>query len=262
MPTISPPNIAYLHSGSAKPPAVQEWQEKELFFSGHCGTCNMDWALGVVNGYSDTMSDRDNAKGVLGGLKWSGEKVSFATNVYWGGDTGDFTPTALYGGDFGIAHNSDSVGVLDAVLTWNPTDRFSTWANFDFYWIHDNTGSQPIGSPQIPNNANIYTGSLASRYAITDSTGVALRGEYQWWATDFGAVAGPQHLWSLTGTLDHALTENLIIKLEARYDRQDGKDSGNFDTDFRQFFLSGGKGPAVWNNKGQTLGLVQMMYKF
>ena len=231
--------------------ALQPVNHTGLMVSGKCSKCSMDWAIGAVNGYSDTMSDRDNAKGVLGGLKWSGEKTTFATNVYWGGDVGDFTPTALYGTDFGIAHNSDSVGVLDAILTWNPSDRLSTWANFDFYWIHDNDGSN-----NIPNNANIYTGSIASRYAVTDSTGVALRGEYQWWASDFGAVEGPQHLWSLTGTIDHSLTENLIVKLEARYDHQDGHSDGN------QFFLSGGHGNDVWNNKGQTLGLVQMLYKF
>jgi len=234
--------------------ALQPVNHTGVMVSGKCSSCSMEWAVGAVNGYSDTMSDRDNAKGVLGGLKWSGEKTSFATNVYWGGDVGDFTPTALYGPDYGIGHNSDSVGIVDAVLTWNPSDRLSTWANFDYYFIHDNNGS--TFGQQIPNNANIYAGAIASRYAITDSTGVALRGEYQWWATDFGAVGGPQHLWAITGTVDHTLTENLIVKLEARYDHQDGHTNGE------QFFLSGGHGPDVWNNKGQTLGLVQMMYKF
>ncbi|HEY8153065.1 MAG TPA: outer membrane beta-barrel protein [Myxococcota bacterium] len=227
--------------------ALQPVNHTGLLVSGKCSKCGLDWAIGAVNGYSDTMSDRDNAKGVIGGLKWSGEKVSLATNVYWGGDVGDFTPTALQSTtDFGVAHNSDSVGVLDAILTWNPSDRLSTWVNVDYYFVHDNPGNG------VSNSSNIYTGSVASRYAITDATGIALRGEYQWWASEYDA----QHLWSLTGTIDHALTENLIVKLEARYDRQDDNSSGE------QFFLSGGKGPVEWNNKGQTLGLVQMLYKF
>jgi len=233
--------------------ALQPVNHTGLLVSGKCsGDCGLEWTIGAVNGYSDTMSDRDNAKGVLGGLKWSGETVTFATNVYWGGDVGDFTPTATFAGDYGVAHNSDSVGVLDAVLTWNPTDRLSTWANFDYYWIHDNPGSQALGTPQIPNAANIYTGALASRYAITDATGIAIRGEYQWWASELAA----QNLWAITGTIDHTLTENLIVKLEARYDHQNDNNAGD------EFFLSGGEGPETWSKKGQTLGLVQMLYKF
>ena len=53
-----------------------------LLMSGKCSELRLDWTLGVVNGYSDTMSDRDNGKGVLGGLKWSGETISLATNVF------------------------------------------------------------------------------------------------------------------------------------------------------------------------------------
>jgi hypothetical protein len=226
--------------------ALQPVNHTGLLISGKCSHCGLDWAIGAVNGYSDTMSDRDNGKGVLGGLKWSGETVAFATNVYWGGDISDFTPGTINGsGDLGIGRNTDSIGVLDAILTWNPTDRLSTWANFDYYWLHDN-GNSAIS------NANIYAGALASRYAITDRTGVALRGEYQWWGSDLPRI----DLWSITGTVDHALTENLIVKVEARYD------AGNIHNGPNDIFLSGGDGPEDFNDNNQVLGLVQMMYKF
>ena len=62
-------------------------------------------------------------------------------------------------------------------MNWNPTDRLSTWVNYDFYWT-DDTNNSDLSS------LNIHALALASRYGITERTGVALRGEYQWW--DFG----------------------------------------------------------------------------
>lgn len=226
-----------------------------LMMSGKCSRCSLDWSLGVVNGYSDTMSDRDNGKGVLGGLKWSGETISLATNVFWGGDIGDFGPAQLahaaFGGDFGVGRSSDEVGVLDAVLTWNPSDRLSTWVNVDYYWLHDNGNTFYQG---LIEDTNIYAGAAASRYAITDATGVSMRGEYQWWDVD-GVT--DLYIWAITGTVDHALTENLIVKVEARYDA--AKIRGFSD---EIFFMDGHDGPGVWNDSDQVMGLVQMMYKF
>ena len=236
--------------------ALQPVNHTGLMTSGRCSSCNLDWSLGVVNGYSDTMADRDNGKGVLGGLKWSGEKMSLATNVFWGGDIGDFGPTALaysvFGGDFGVGRTTDQVGVLDAIFTWNPTDRLSTWVNFDYYWLHDHSPNDFLGS--AIEDTNIYAGAIASRYAITDSTGVAMRAEYQWW--DVGGFTD-LNLWAITGTVDHALTENLIVKVEARYDNQSFR-GGNDNV----FFMDGHEGPGVYDDDDQVMGVVQMMYKF
>ena len=130
-------------------------------------------------------------------------------------------------------------------MNWNPTDRLSTWANYDFYWT-DNTNNTDLTS------LNIHAFALASRYAITDATGVSLRGEYQWWDSNVPNI----HFWTITGTLDHTLTENLIVKLEGRYDI--GKAAGEPN----DFFMSGNDGPGVFDDSDQVLGLVQMMYKF
>ena len=45
------------------------------------------------------------------------------------------------------------------------------------------------------------------------------------------------NFWALTGTVDHALTENLIVKVEARYD------IGNDQQGADDFFMGGGDGP-------------------
>ena len=234
--------------------ALQPVNHTGLIMSGKCSRCSMDWAVGVVNSYSDTMSDRDNEKGVLGGLKWSGETLSFGTNVFYGGDAGDFLPWSYVSGfdDAGTGRSGDKVGVADAVLTWNPTDRLSTWANYDYYWVHNANSDL--------STVNIHTIALASRFAVTEDTGVALRGEYQWWARlgEFGSGGAKPQLsyWTVTGTIDHSLTENLILKLEGRYD------IGRVRNQPDDLFLSGGDGPLAFDDNAQTLGLVQLLYKF
>ena len=60
-------------------------------------------------------------------------------------------------------------------------------------------------------------------------------------------------MWAITGTVDHALTENLIVKAEVRYDV--AKQKGAPDN----FFLDGGNGgPTDWDDNDQVLGLVRI----
>jgi hypothetical protein len=231
--------------------ALQPVNHTGVSVGGHCSQCSMDWMLGVVNGYSDTMSDRDNGKGFLGSLKYSGETFAVATNVYYGGDSGDWAPWFFYASpvEAGDGRSGDKIGVADLVVNWNPTDRLSTWFNYDYYWTHN------VNDPEL-SSLNVQTFALASRYGVTDRAGVALRGEYQWWNSDAPNI----HFWTITGTFDYALTENLIVKVEGRYD------IGKLAGETNNFFMSGddGNDPAdgIFNDSDQVLGLVQMMYKF
>jgi len=235
--------------------ALQPVNHTGVLLSGKCDRCGMEWLLGAANSYSDTMSDRDNEKGILGGLKFSRETWSLASNIWWGGDSGDWTPWARVSGleASGIMRDGDKIGVIDHVLTWNPTERLATWVNYDFYWTNS-TDSEL-------DRLNIHALALASRYAITDQAGIALRGEYQNW-DNTGEVGGSEnlHMFALTGTFDYALTENLVVKLEARYD------VGTSD-DIPDDFFVGGTGSFSdsddqFTNNDQVLGLIQMMYKF
>jgi hypothetical protein len=123
--------------------------------SGRCTRCGVDWALGVVNGYSDTMSDRDNEKGLLGGIKVSRETWAYATNIYYGGDSGDWAPWAFAGfpnTPNGAGRSGDKLGVSDHILWWNPTVQFSDWINYDYYWVEntDNAASGHTGFDKTP----------------------------------------------------------------------------------------------------------------
>jgi hypothetical protein len=238
--------------------SLQPVNHTGLLVSGKCGSCGIDWLLGVVNGYSDTMSDRDNEKGFLGGLKYSRETWAYATNIFYGGDSGDWAPWAFAGFGAGTPNGAgrsgDKLGVSDHVFSWNPTDQFSAFVNYDYYWTAD-SNSAASGNTGFT-GTNVHAIALASRYAITEATGVSLRGEYQTW--DIAAPGNNPELdfWALTLTGDHTLTENLIVKAEVRYDV--GKISGAPDN----FFLDGGDGPTAFDDNDQVLGLVQMMYKF
>jgi hypothetical protein len=239
--------------------ALQPVNHTGVLVAGKCDRCGMDWTIGAVNSYSDTMSDRDNDKGVLGGLKFSRETWAVAGNVFWGGDSGDWAPWGRVSGvsNSGIMRESDKIGVADAIVTWNPTDNLSTWINYDYYWTNNSNSS--LG----PLNINAI--AVASRYAITDRAGVALRGEYQHWDTSGDSFGGGDatsniNLWAITGTVDYSLTENMIVKVEGRYDIGT---INNFPDDF----FMGGTGSfsdsddALTNND-QFLALIQMMYKF
>jgi hypothetical protein len=104
---------------------------------------------------------------------------------------------------------------------------------------------------------------MAGRYAVTDATGIALRGEYIYSNDNYLGMASPinlatiapdilfpgsgpppgvtltptpgwykedQDLWSLTGTVDHALTEHLSIKGEVVYQRGNANHNDNGTT--------------------------------
>jgi hypothetical protein len=64
---------------------------------------------------------------------------------------------------------------------------------------------------------------------------------------------GDQTLWSVTGTLDHSFTEQLVVRLEARYDQ--GESPGSDDI----FFQDGDLGP---DRRDQFVGGVEAYYRF
>jgi hypothetical protein len=237
--------------------ALQPVNHTGLMLSGKCNSCGIDWALGVVNGYSDTMSDRDNEKGILGGIKLSRETWAYATNIFYGGDSGDWAPWAFAGfpnTPNGAGRSGDKIGVSDHIFWWNPTDQFSAWINYDYYWV-ENTDNAASGHTGF-DKTQIHALALASRYAIGEATGVSLRAEGQWWNIDQGSSAPELTFYALTGTVDHTLTENLIVKAELRYDVGKLSDGPN------SFFLDRNDGPTGWEDNDQLLGLLQMLYKF
>jgi hypothetical protein len=171
--------------------------------------------------------------------------------------------------------NSDKQILLDFTLNWDPSDKLSTWVNLDYMApANDNRSGKPY----------VVGIAAAGRYAITDATGISLRGEFIKSNDNYLEVAAPpfnlanvatdplpgvltglpgwyredQQLWSLTATLDHALTEHLSIKAEAVY--QAG--SANHDVSDNQYFCD----KTCVDNDGmdqrQVLLGAQMTYEF
>lgn len=107
---------------------------------------------------------------------------------------------------------------------------------------------------EIPGTRFVLHGfAAAARLALRDGTGVAIRGEV-------GLLADPEapfndNLWTVTATIDHALTDNLTTLTEVRYD---GVSDG--------LAASGG---GFWNESGtsatrngQALFIAQLVYEF
>ena len=145
---------------------------------------------------------------------------------------------AIYGGEQ-TGRDGGETGLLDAIVKFNPSDRLGFWINGD-YAFNDSFGKNGWGV------------AAAGRFGITDRTGIALRGEYVQFDRNPAGFCGTSDsvvssaecsgispsflensdtdIWGLTATLDHLLTDNLMIRAEARYDHVN-KD----DTDDEEF---------------------------
>lgn len=256
--------------------SLQPVNHTGAFVGGDCD-CGITWQLGASNTYGNTMSDTDTQPTFVGSVGYSMDTLGFKVNGVYGGDIDDlFAGLGTFGAvgpiegaggflDFnsGAERNSDKIGLLDAVLTWNPTDSLSTWVNFDYYWTAD-SGTEPAG--QDLSGLTIYGISAAGRYAITEATGFALR--YEWlYFNDYTPIGSDAELMSLTATLDHRLTDNLVVTAEGRWDRGRAQDVPDdiYLGDVSGSAGSGSLGIGDFVNDGsnhQVLGLVQLRYEF
>lgn len=182
-----------------------------ILVGGPIGDSGFSWALGGVNGFTQDDADINDRKSVTGHLGWANDQFSLGVNGIWGGETPGF--------------DGDEAGLVNLLAKWTPSDRFGMYLNGNFGWMNE-----PQGTNLDPYAWGV---SLAGRYGITDRTGFALRGDY---VTDedgyvlfsgksgglqgaSGNVAELNRVWSITGTLDHLLTDQLMVRAEARYDK-------------------------------------------
>jgi len=179
----------------------------------------LDWMVGISNtsGYEGASNfaqntDLDDSKVFLWRLGYQfSDTTALAVSGLWGGDC------ALGGASTcsELGRNRDKQGVVDVVLDWNPSDRLSTWVDIIYIWTEN---EQRAGGPEALGLA------IAGRYAITDATGFAVRGEYVRSWDDYleipssgGSFSDDQDVWSVTGTVDHQLTDHLSLKAEVAY---------------------------------------------
>jgi hypothetical protein len=175
--------------------------------------------VGGVNGFNPDDPDRNDAKSVIGHLGWANDTVTVGLN-------------GIYGAE-GTGHDGAEGGVANALIKINASDRLGFYINGDYRWS--------ASGPEDFEDAQAWGVSAAGRFGITDRTGIALRGEYLsdinrfYFNEDFGGDFAGQvtglDVWGLTATLDHLLTDHLMVRAEARYDNVN-KDTGENDVFF------------------------------
>jgi hypothetical protein len=186
------------------------------------GDSGFDLAAGVVNGFFPDSPDRNEDKSVLGHIGWANEMLSVGVNGIWGGEVQGF--------------DGDQSGLVNLLVKVNPTDRLALYVNGDYKWLEDADG-------------HAWGVAAGGRFAITDRTGVSLRGEYVQDDKNFLGFGGftttvidgvafqdfvPTNIetWGVTATLDHLLTDQLMVRAEVRWDAIDkttrGVDDGEF----------------------------------
>ena len=236
--------------------------------------------------------DTDDDKAFIWRLGYEvSDQLSLALNGLYGGDCATEDPlgsdTIGAVGGCGITYTfadgranpsgNDKQLLLDFTMNWDPSDKLSTWVNVDYM--------KPIGDRRNGNPAALGI-AAAGRYGITDNTGISLRGEYIYSKDNYIGLATPinfatiapdliegtppgtvtpapgwykedQDIFSLTATLDHALTEHLKVKAEVVY--QQG--SGNHTPNDNQFFCNKSCQNGYLTNRQVLLG-AQMTYEF
>jgi hypothetical protein len=221
---------------------------------GPIGESGFDWGLGGANGFLQDDADVNDRKTVLGHLGWASDTFSVGVNGIWGGEQTGF--------------DGDESGVVNLLVRWNPSERFGMYVNGDFGWLDDPSCSGAYdsgGTLAVP--GSVFCGdlspddddddqdpmgwgvSLAGRFGITDRTGIALRGEYvedQDGFFGFTALSdsfvvaitpAEVRVWGVTATVDHLLTDHLMVRAEARWDWMQKKNELiDFDDDLDEDF--------------------------
>jgi len=201
---------------------------------------------GVVNDvYSDTDISADNEKAYFGQVSYAGD--SFGLNVGAIGGDADAGECGAGAAAAGARNIECQVSIVDVVLSADPTDDLSVWFNYD--WKHV-SGSNSAG------HGDTHGISGAGRLALSDDLGFAARVEYivEEDTVSNNGVAGADdnELLTVTGTIDKALAESLVGRVELRYDTRLDDNNGGFAAN----------GDGVGTNNDALVALVQMYYEF
>lgn len=164
----------------------------------------LDVMIGAVNGVLPDQPDSDTSVDLVWSLGYSTDKMSISFNGEWDAqDNGN--PKAL---------------ILDGIIEVMPSDSLVAWIDITYVNGLDQPGTNP----------NALGIALGSRLGLTDKMGIA--GRFEWMNVDdgFGALGGglaDDDYITLTGTVDYMLVENLVAKLEVKWDHTD--DTNPFD---------------------------------
>jgi hypothetical protein len=188
----------------------------------------------IVNsgGSSISSPDLNQEKSYVGTVALGDDRMSLRTSFVFGAEE--------------IGRQDRQTGLVDVTAWFNPTDNVSMWANYNYLYVEE-TGTYANGV------------AVAGRVGLTDKIGAALRGEY----VKFNDNDDPNaELWTITGTLDYALTDHLTAKAEVRYDYVNENEVDDAAFAKGSFVPGGGSSGDRGMSNHQTVGLVEVVYEF
>ena len=203
--------------------------------------------LGLNNGW-DQVSDANKDKTVEVALTLTPIKAfTFVLDGYVGKEP------------LGIVNNVPSAAqgqryLIDAVATWNATDKFTVMANYDHAQQKDDT----FGA--VRNRYRWDGAAIYFNYQFTDQLSASLRGEYfddrDGYRTGVVApVSGGGQKWKEgTLTVAYAPTKHFVLRIEGRYDKS------NLDGAFIKSFDSATGAADVASNQSSVA--LEGIYKF
>jgi len=184
------------------------------------GDTGFDVMGGVVNGFGPNDPDNNESKAVVGHVGWANQTLTLGLNGFYGNEN--------------TASSKNASTLINGVVKFNPTDRLSLYVNGDY------------GDAANNGNGKAWGVATGGRFAITDRTGIAVRGEY---VADNNHVLGfcslpnsnyngnldsctsslpiaPEEfavvtdvkIFGITATVDHLLTDQLMVRGEVRWD--------------------------------------------
>jgi len=210
--------------------------------------------LGVVSETRGLANDTPISNpALLWTFGWEGETVNASFNGTWGNSTG---------GQGEETAGGNKEYILDFIVGWNPSEKFSGYINADYI----NTENTNKPGRFVGGTSGQYSGygiSAAGRYAVNEKLGVAGRVEWVDINADiFGEGTDDLQVWGLTGTVDYLLTSNLQVRGEVRYDNAS---SGDIENIFRRSTTGTrgevGSGQRLTQDDQVTAG-VEVIYTF
>ena len=174
----------------------------------------LDTYVGVNNGW-DNVVDNNTFKTLEFGVGWSPiEKVTFFHTLYWGAENNDT--------------NSHRRFLTTHVIGWDATNKLSFKGEFN-----QGDQSRVIGGTES-HDADWQSYAGYARYQLTDKAALAYRAEL-FKQNELFRTALDNTLWSQTVTAEYKLADNMITRLEYRYDK--ANDANPFDLDSNQSTL-------------------------
>ncbi len=199
----------------------------------------------------------DNGFYVKGGLVNSGDlsvsqpdindEKTWIGGAGWGTDTFSISGAFLYGAerDDATAGQGQKNYTLDFIASWDPNDMISTYINFDYV----------RGQDKASKTGDAWGIAWATRVQATEDLGTALRVEYVEDNKNFLGLVGERdsQVYAVTGTVDYALTSNLMVRGEVRFDHVKENRQGNL----REFLDDSPNG-----NSSQVVAGAEVVYTF